>query len=41
MQVYRRINNTNIKYVGYYAIKINGSITTNSIKETIRIIEAK
>ena len=41
MQVYRRINDMNIKYVGYYAIKINGSIMTNSIKETIRIVDTK
>ena len=32
---------TNIKYVGYYSMNINGEISTNSVKEAIRKRDAE
>ena len=37
----KRKDVTNIKFVGYYAMKVNESIITNSINEAIRILDAR
>ena len=39
--VYRRSSKTNIKYVGYYAVQVKDNLASNSVKEMIRIIDAK
>ena len=41
INLHRKDNETNIKYVGYYAVKIKGKITTNLVKELIRIADGK
>ena len=41
INLYRKDNETNIKYVGYYTVKIKGKIITNSVKELIRIADGK
>jgi len=41
MQCYERDADTNIKYVGYYSLRINGEMSTNSVKEAIRKRDAE
>jgi len=41
INLHRKDNETNIKYVGYYVVKIKGKITTNSVKELIRIANGR
>ena len=38
---YEKERDTNIKYVGYALMEINGNIVTNFMKEAIRIEDAK
>ena len=38
-RITERSSDTNIKFIGCYRLKVNGNIVTNSVQETIRIID--
>ena len=41
MKINKKPNKTNLKFLGYCAMKVKGKIVTNLVHEVIKIIDAR